>query len=1015
MTVAGDNPGSTAQGKAILLGGSPSVKQLSGTGKLFEILSRSTLKKSGKATIYDADPVRRYILIIAHDTNERDILWAGLQLSGYAEVLWPAANWKEAAQLAQYIPVALVIVDSDAASLAQGHLEFRQDTGVPIVVLGSKGIKEADASLPIPYQFQDLLSTVAQYLPDPLQLFREASASNKSGADGDTSQEARLYRDLIDRLGDIIVLLDADTHMIIDANHQAVLAYGYTREELIGMSLLQLVPREEHPSILENTLSVLCGQKVMHVRQRTHVRKDGTVLRVTVSASLLEYNGRLIFHDIVRDETERIHAEEALLEARNQLEIRVEERTVALRFEVEARRESEKRFRATFEQAAVGMAHVALDGQWLRVNQKLCEIVGYTDEALLASRFQDITHPEDIDRDLVFLHQLLKDEIPNYSMEKRYLKKNGEIVWIHLTVSLVKKKSGEPDYFISVIEDIVERKKAEAELCIAATAFESQDGIFITDIQRRILRVNRAFTKITGYSAKKAIGQPDSMLQTDRHNALFYSEMWQIVHRAGVWQGEVWSRRKNGEVYPAWLTISAVKGVAGAVTHYVNMVTDITKRKAAEEEIQYLAFYDPLTRLPNRRLLLDHLKQALTVSGRSGYMGALLFIDLDNFKTINDTLGHGKGDLLLQQVAQRLQRCTREGDMVVRVGGDEFAVVLENLSENTHDAAVLAKKVGEKIISALNDAYNLDSYVRHCTPSIGVTLFFAGDTIDELQKRADLAMYQAKAAGRNTIRFFDPQMQAVVTARAEMEADLRRGLDEGQLLLYYQPQVNSAGQLIGAEGLVRWQHPKRGLVPPAEFIPLAEDTMLILPLGEWVMEMACKQLVVWSTQPDMSSLTLAVNVSAYQFRQPDFLERVFALVNRTGANPERLKLELTESLFMEDVDNVIAKMTAMKAFGIQFSLDDFGTGYSSLSYLKRMPLNQVKIDQSFVRDMLSDTNAAVITQAIITLAHSLGLSVIAEGVETEAQRDFLAHYECHSYQGYLFGRPGPVEALYSMC
>ena len=963
------------------------------------------------------DQHRRHILIIARDPHERDILWAGLQLSGYAEIMHLAADWREATQLTTNLPVGLLIVHSDTATLTRGGLEFRNITGVPIVVLNAQGANstlEADASLPMPYKIQDLLLTVAQYLPLPAQPPRQAPPK-KSGEDkDDNNQEVRLYRDLIDRLGDIILLLDAKTHLIIDANHQAVMAYGYSRKELVGMSLLQLIPREEYPSVLENTISVLRGQKVMRVRQRTHIRKDGTSLRVTVSASLLEYSGRLIFHDIVRDETDRIRAEEELREARDQLEIRVEQRTAELQLEIAAHSESETRFRATFEQAAVGMAHVAPDGRWLRVNQKLCDIVGYTQEELVAGRFQDITHPADLDRDLAFVRQLLNAEIPNYSMEKRYVRKGGDIIWINLTVTLVRKNSGEPDYFISVIENIVERKKAEAELRVAATAFEVQDGIFITDTNRIMLRVNRAFSKITGYSDQEAIGQTDTLLQTDRHNPDFYTAMWETIHKTGAWQDEIRSRRKNGEVYPAWLSISAVKGVYGEVTHYVNMITDITQRKATEEEIQYLALYDPLTRLPNRRLLLDRLKHALAASGRTGRMGALFFIDLDNFKTINDTLGHDKGDLLLQQVAKRLQNCTREGDTVVRVGGDEFAVVLESLGENPQETAIQATNVGEKIIAALNNPYDLASYVRYCTPSIGVTLFFVEDTIDELQKRADLAMYQAKAAGRNTLRFFDPMMQAAVTARANLAADLRKGLEEGQFLLYYQAQVDDAGQLIGAETLIRWKHPTRGLVSPAEFIPLAEDTRLILPLGEWVLATACKQLATWADHSKMRNLTLAVNVSAYQFRQPDFVNLVLGSIHRTGANPKRLKLELTESLFMEDIDNVVAKMTTLKASGIEFSLDDFGTGYSSLAYLKRLPLNQVKIDQSFVRDVLIDNNAAVITRAIVTLAHSLGLSVIAEGVETAAQKDFLARHDCHTYQGYLFGRPGPVETLDSM-
>ncbi|MDO8770214.1 MAG: EAL domain-containing protein [Burkholderiaceae bacterium] len=557
-----------------------------------------------------------------------------------------------------------------------------------------------------------------------------------------------------------------------------------------------------------------------------------------------------------------------------------------------------------------------------------------------------------------------------------------------------------------------ESRKAAADLRIAATAFESQEGMMITDAKSVILRVNRAFTDITGYSAAEVVGKTPGLLKSGRHDAAFYTAMWETLHRTGAWQGEVWDRRKNGEVYPKWLTITAVKGVNRQTSHYVGMHADITQRKAAENEIEHLAFYDPLTRLPNRRLLQDRLQQALAACARSGCQGALLFIDLDNFKALNDTRGHDKGDLLLQQVAQRLAACMREDDTVARLGGDEFVVLLEGLNENSKETATQAKTAGEKILATLNQPYRLADYEHHSTASIGVTLFSGHrETVDELLKRADLAMYQAKAAGRNALRFFDPDMQAAVMARAALEADLREGLREKQFLLHYQGQVDEQGHLIGAEALVRWQHPRRGLVAPAEFIPLAEETGLILPLGQWVLEAACTQLVAWATRPDTARLGLAVNVSARQFRHPDFVAQVLKVLDHTGANPQKLKLELTESLLLDDVEDIIAKMTALKVRGVEFSLDDFGTGYSSLSYLKRLPLDQLKIDQSFVRDVFTDANDAAIVKTILALAQSLGLAVIAEGVETEAQRDFLAAQGCRVYQGYLFGRPGPAEEL----
>ena len=585
----------------------------------------------------------------------------------------------------------------------------------------------------------------------------------------------------------------------------------------------------------------------------------------------------------------------------------------------------------------------------------------------------------------------------------------GRLIWVRTQGSAVI-EAGRVVRLCGAYHDITERKLAEAELRIAATAFESQEGIMVADADWRIMRVNKAFTRITGYSAAEAMGQlPAELLGSGRQEAGGYAALTRAVMNDGVWQGEVWDKRKNGEVFPVGLNISAVKGPGGEVSHFVTSMTDITLRKAAEEQIQSLAYYDPLTQLPNRRLLLDRLDKALATAVRYRRNGALLFVDLDDFKTLNDTLGHEQGDLLLTQVAQRLNTCIRGSDTVARFGGDEFVVLLENLSEDRPAAASQAEAVGEKILVALNQTYRLGSQEQHSTPSIGITLFGEQpEGIDEPLKRADMAMYQAKAAGRNMLRFFDPHMQEVVSARAAMEVALRAALAQGQFMLHYQAQVLDGSQIIGAEVLLRWQHPQRGMVSPAEFIPVAEESGLILPLGRWVLEAACRQLAFWAAHSEFSHLTVAVNVSARQVREADFVQQVLTVLKRTGADPRLLKLELTEGMLVANVEDVIAKMMTLKAAGVGFSLDDFGTGYSSLSYLKRLPLDQLKIDQTFVRDILVDANDAAIARMVIVLAESLGLAVIAEGVETEAQRSFLAAQGCHAYQGYLFSRPLPL-------
>lgn len=563
---------------------------------------------------------------------------------------------------------------------------------------------------------------------------------------------------------------------------------------------------------------------------------------------------------------------------------------------------------------------------------------------------------------------------------------------------------------LTLEKDISERQRVEAELRIAATAFESGQAILVTDAAGTILRANHAFSASTGYSADEVIGKNPRLLKSGRHDAEFYRNIWDELLKQGSWHGEIWDKRKNGEIYPKWLSISSVKGEAGQVTHYVGTSLDLTERKRTEALINELAYFDPLSGLPNRSLLIDRLGQATAASARNGDYGALIFLDLDNFKTLNDTLGHDIGDLLLKEVAIRLSKCVRESDTVARLGGDEFVLILSNLSEDRDDAAKAAETVADKVLAALNQTYQLGYATHHSGASLGVTLFHGSTlTNDELMKQADLAMYRAKDAGRNTMCFFDPAMEESVKARAALEIALREALNSNQFELHYQPQVVGNGQLTGAEALIRWRHPSRGMVSPADFIPLAEETGLIQCLGHWVLHTGCRQLALWAKQKDMAHLTLAVNVSAEEFRQANFVEQVLAVLHNTGARADRLKLELTESLLVDNIQDIIEKMFALKAKGVCFSLDDFGTGYSSLSYLKRLPLDQLKIDQSFVRDVLSDPNDTAIARTVVALAQNLGLGVIAEGVETEKQRDFLADCGCQAYQGYYFSRPLPIE------
>lgn len=625
--------------------------------------------------------------------------------------------------------------------------------------------------------------------------------------------------------------------------------------------------------------------------------------------------------------------------------------------------------------------------------------------------WRELIHPDDVQRVLGEVDAAIRNNAA-LSIEYRLKNKQGEWRYFHDKARIVNDSEGTPLYQQGMLLDITARKLTEIELKIAAIAFESTDGVFITDASKQILRVNSAFTKITGYNAAEAIGKTHELISSDRQDKHFYASMWDSVDHAGAWEGEVWAQRKGGEIYPARLIVSSVKNADGAVTHYVASLTDITASKAASDEIKNLAFFDPLTKLPNRRLLMDRLKQALASSTRSGNKGALLFLDLDHFKTLNDTLGHDIGDLLLQQVAERLTHCVRVGDTVARIGGDEFIVLLEDLSPEAIEAAAQAETVSNKILHSVSQQYQLAQHGYRSAASIGAVLFSSHEIgMEELLKQADIAMYQAKDSGRNSLRFFDPKMQEAINIRAALENELRLAIEQNQFELYYQTQVDNNNQLIGTEALVRWAHPERGLISPFDFIPLAEETGLILPIGRWVLETACAQLKLWQQSQQTREISLSVNVSAKQLQQIDFVAQVEQMITSHGIDPAFLKLELTESTLLEDVEGIIAKMVALRKLGVRFELDDFGTGYSSLQYLKKLPLNQLKIDQSFVFDITTDSNNRTLIRTIIAMAHSLDLKVIAEGVETHEQLEFLKHNGCDHYQGYLFSKPAPVKDL----
>jgi diguanylate cyclase (GGDEF)-like protein/PAS domain S-box-containing protein len=572
---------------------------------------------------------------------------------------------------------------------------------------------------------------------------------------------------------------------------------------------------------------------------------------------------------------------------------------------------------------------------------------------------------------------------------------------------------GQTKGFFALVTDITELRASQEQQRLNDLSLKAiSQSVIITDAKANIVSVNDSFVKITGYDTQEMIGRNCRFLQGPQTDPKTIQVIRQALDGGRSFSGEILNYRKDGTQFWNDLTIAPVRSEEGLITHFIGVTRDASERKNAEAAINTLAFYDPLTSLPNRRMLMDRMHHLQATSLRHPRTAALLFIDLDKFKVLNDTRGHQQGDLLLIQVAQRLSSCVRDRDTVARLGGDEFVVMLEDLTGDALEAASHARAVGEKILQALNQDYALTGFSHHCTPSIGITLFGdVAESVDEPLKRADIAMYQAKAAGRNTLRFFDPQIQQQLTQHTSLEARLTTALTGHQFVLYYQPQVQGLSEITGVEALLRWREPELGMISPGDFIPVAEETGLILPIGAWVLQAACMQLATWAHQPARAHLSMAVNVSAKQLQQDDFVAQVLRTLEETAANPKRLKLEITESMLLNHIEDVIAKMTALKAVGVGFSLDDFGTGYSSLAYLKRLPLDQLKIDQGFVRDILVDPNDAAIAKMIIVLSESLGLTVIAEGVEAAAQRDFLISQGCHGYQGYFFSRPMPVAEL----
>lgn len=681
---------------------------------------------------------------------------------------------------------------------------------------------------------------------------------------------------------------------------------------------------------------------------------------------------------------------------------------------------SEQRLRLLLGSVSNGIWGLDKEGNTTFVNAAAANMVGYVPEELIDKSMHDTVHYAHADgtrypAESCPMHATLVDGRSRTGVDEVLWRKDGSSFSVDYS-SYPIYRQGELEGAVVVFEDISERKQKDEALRLASSVYQaSHDGIVVTDENNVILDVNPAFTKITGYTLDEVRGKNPSIFQSGKHDRQFYQQMWQSILDNGYWQGEVWDRLKNGDLHAKWLSISVIRRPDRGIFRYVGQFSDITEKKRKDELIWAQAYFDTLTDLPNRRLFSDRIRQAMSSSARSARYGALLSLDLDQFKRLNDTFGHGMGDQLLIEVAHRLGACVREEDTVARMGGDEFLVVLNGLSSNQNEAAIQAELIAEKIRGELSRPYQLDKTEHHTSASIGIVLFLGhAESQEKLLAHVDTAMYQAKAKGRNAICFFDSSMQEILEKRSHLENALRTALDRNELALYYQLQMSNSGRPVGAEALLRWTHPQLGVVSPAQFIPVAEESSLILDIGKWVLETACAQLARWQADPRLANLSVAINVSARQFRESAFVSQVREALQRSGTNPALLKLELTESLVLDNIDDSIRKMGEIKRLGVKLSMDDFGTGYSSLSYLSRLPIDQLKIDQSFVRNITTVHHDAAIVQTIISMAQSLGMDVIAEGVETMEQREFLELRGCLVYQGYLYAKPVPADDLEKM-
>ncbi|MEE3923174.1 bifunctional diguanylate cyclase/phosphodiesterase [Pseudomonas viridiflava] len=776
---------------------------------------------------------------------------------------------------------------------------------------------------------------------------------------------------------DIMVIASLIDGQILEANKAFVEQSGLTAEEAIGKTPTQInvwaVPGMG-PGLLEQLQKGTIRNLEVPLR-----RKDGQTFSGLMSAQPFELGAKPAVLVVVRDIT-------PLKQAQRQLQL------------------SEEKFAKAFHASPDGLTISRVrDGVILEVNEGFCRITGYTETQCMARSTLELGIWADLSERRTMIEHI-KQHGSVHEFRTRIRGSEGNIRLCELSAHPVL-IDGE-DCLLTISRDVTERQHMQEKLHLAATVFESTaEGVLITDTRQRIHAVNRAFSEITGYSEAEAIGHTPRLLASGQHDSAFYAAMWHQLTAEGHWQGEIYNRRKNGDIYPSWLTISAVRNKDDLITHFVAVFADISSLKHAQARLDYQAHHDPLTGLPNRTLFENRLQTALLHSEESGSLGAVLFLDLDRFKHINDSLGHPVGDLLLKGIAQRLKEHLRDIDTVARLGGDEFIVLLPGLLQPSD-----AVSIANKLLACFSAPFQAGEHEFFISSSIGCSLFPTdGTDVATLVKNADAAMYRSKAKGRNRVESYTRDLTSQASERIALEQELRRALDRNELSLSFQPKTSlHTNSMVGAEALIRWSHPTFGEVPPEHFIPLAEENGMILQIGDWVIEQACLQMHAWrKTHKPFGPLS--VNLAGAQLRQPHLVTRIEQLLADNGLEPGCLQLEITENFIMSQTQEALAVLHKLKKLGVQLAIDDFGTGYSSLSYLKRLPLDILKIDQSFVRGLPEDTHDAAIVRAIIALGRSMQLTVIAEGVENSEQQQFLAAEGCEQMQGYIVSLPLPPE------